>query len=61
MEKLFGFPLLLLMDVAPDPVHPLPWGALVVLLAIVFILAVSFVAGLVFLLIWLKRRKPASP
>jgi hypothetical protein len=61
MENLLGFALLLLMDVAPDPVHPLPWGALVVLLGIVFVLAVSFVAGLVFLLIWFKRRKAGSP
>jgi uncharacterized membrane protein len=60
MENLFGFALLLLMDVAPDPVHPLPWGALVGLLMIVFVLAVSFIAGLVFLLIWFKRRKASS-
>lgn len=55
MGNLFG--LILLLDVAPDPVHPIPWGALIVLLAIVFVLAVSFVAGLVFILIWLKRRR----
>jgi len=64
MKELFGL-VLLLLDVAPDPVHPIPWGALIVLLAIVFVLAVSFVAGLVFLLIWFKRRRsaghPSSP
>jgi hypothetical protein len=59
MENLFGLVLLLLLDVSPDPVHP--WGALIVLLAIVFVLAVSFTSGLVFLLIWLKRRKAGSP
>ena len=61
MENLLGLVLLVLLDVAPDPVRPLPWGALIVLLAITFILAVSFVAGLVFLLIWFKRRKAGSP
>jgi flagellin-like protein len=61
MENLFGLVLLFLLDVSPDPVHPVPWGALIVLLAIVFVLAVSFAAGLVFLLIWLKRRKADSP
>ena len=59
--NLFGPVLLGLLDVAPDPVRPLPWGALIVLLAIIFILAVSFVAGLVFLLIWFKRRKAGLP
>ena len=53
--------MLLLLDVRPDPVHPLPWGALIVLLVIVFVLALSFVASLVFLLIWFKRRKAGSP
>lgn len=60
MENLSRLGLLLLLDVPRDPVHPLPWGALVVLLMIVFVLAVSFVAGLVFLLIRLKRRKAGS-
>lgn len=60
MKDPFGLVLLLLLDVAPDPVRPLPWGALIVLLAIVFVLAVSFVAGLIFLLIWFKRRKAGS-
>jgi hypothetical protein len=58
MEDLFG--LVLLLDAAPEPVSSLPWAALIILLAIVFVLAVSFVAGLVFLLIWLKRRKAGS-
>lgn len=48
---------LLLFDVRVDPVSPLPWGALIVLLAVVFVLAVAFAAGIVALLIWLKRRK----
>jgi hypothetical protein len=56
MKELLGL-VLLMLDVAPDPVHPIPWGALIVLLAIIFVLAVSFVAGLVFVLIWLKRRR----
>jgi hypothetical protein len=60
MKDLFGLVLLLLLDVPRDPARPLPWGALIVLLAIVFVLAVSFVAGLVFLLIRLKRRKTGS-
>ena len=50
-------PLFLLLDARADPVSPVPWGALILLLAIVFVLAVSFVAGLVALLIWFKRRK----
>ncbi|MEP6818227.1 MAG: hypothetical protein ABJA18_01755 [bacterium] len=49
--------LLLLLDARVDPVSPVPWGALMLLLVIVFVLAVGFVAGLVVLLIWLKRRK----
>lgn len=49
--------LLLLLDVRVDPASAVPWGALILLLAIVFVLAVGFVAGLVALLIWLKRRK----
>jgi len=61
MKNLFGLVLLLLLDVSPAPVHPVPWGALIVLLVIIFVLAVSFSAGLVFLLIWLKRRKAGSP
>jgi len=60
MENVFAIVALLLLDVRPDPVHPLPWGALLVLLAIVFCLAVLFAAGLVFLLIWVKRRKAGS-
>jgi hypothetical protein len=48
--------LTLLFDVPPDPVR-LPWGALIVLLGIVFVLAVGLVAGLVVFLIWFKRRQ----
>ena len=50
-------PLFLLLDARADPVSPVPWGALILLLVIVFVLAIGFVAGLVALLIWLKRRK----
>ena len=49
--------LFLLFDVRADPVSPVPWGALILLLVIVFVLAVGLVAGLVALLIWFKRRK----
>ena len=49
--------MLLMLDVRVDPVSAVPWGALILLLVIVFVLAVAFVAGLVALLIWLKRRK----
>ncbi|MGH9928038.1 MAG: hypothetical protein ACREA9_02295 [Pyrinomonadaceae bacterium] len=47
----------LLLDVSPDPVTSLPWGALILLLVIVFVLSVAFVGALVALLIWFKRRK----
>ena len=50
-------PSLFLFDVRVDPVSSSPWGALIVLLVVVFVLAVAFVAGLVGLLIWFKRRK----
>lgn len=50
-------PLFLLLDARADPVSPVAWGALILLLVIVFVLAVGFVAGLVALLIWFKRRK----
>jgi uncharacterized iron-regulated membrane protein len=50
-------PLLLLLDARADPLSPVPWGALILLLVIVFVLAVGFVAGLVALLIWFKRRQ----
>ena len=49
--------LLSLVDAAPNPVGVFSWGALVLLLAIIFILAVGLMAGLVFLLIRLKRRE----
>ena len=48
---------LFLLDVRPDPVSAVPWVALIVMLVIVFVLAVAFVAGLVFVLIRVKRRK----
>jgi flagellin-like protein len=46
-----------LLDVRVDPVSAVPWGALIVLLAVVFVLAVALVAGLLALLIWNKRKK----
>jgi hypothetical protein len=38
-------------------VNVLPWSALIVLLVVVFMLAVAFAAGMVVLLVWLKRRR----
>jgi len=61
MENVFGVMLFLLLDVPAEPSHIVSWGALILLLVIVFVLAVSFTAGLVFLLIRLKRRKANSP
>jgi hypothetical protein len=49
--------LALLLDARVDPVSPLPWGALIALLVVVFVLAVGLTAGIVVLLIWIKRRK----
>ena len=51
---------LLLLDARVDPVSAVPWEALILLLVIVFVLAVAFVAGLVALLIWRKRRKATN-
>jgi len=50
-------PILFLLDAAADPGGVVPWGALIVLLGVVFILAAGFMVGLVFLLIRVKRRK----
>jgi hypothetical protein len=50
--------LFLLLDARVDPVSRPGWVALIPLLVIiVFVLAVAFAAGIVVLLIWLKRRK----
>jgi hypothetical protein len=49
--------LLLLMDVAPNPVETGSFAVVILLLVVIMGLAVAFAAGLVFLLIWLKRRK----
>ena len=49
--------LVMLLDVASAPVGGVNWGVLILLLAVVFVLAVGFAAGLVFLLIRIKRRK----
>jgi hypothetical protein len=48
---------LFLLDAAVEPAGVVGWGALVLLLVAIFVLAVGFAACLVFLLIWLKRRK----
>jgi hypothetical protein len=53
--------LLAFLDVRADPINVVSWGPLVLLLVFVFVLAVLFTAALVFLLIWLKRRKANSP
>ena len=47
----------LLMDVSPGSSGVVSWGALILILVIIMVLAVMFAGGLVFLLIWLKRRK----
>jgi uncharacterized iron-regulated membrane protein len=47
----------LLLDVRVDPVSPVAWTALIVLLITVLVLAASLVAGLVAFLIWWKRKK----
>ena len=49
--------LFLLLDVRPDPVSAVPWGALIFLLMVVFLLAGTLTAGLVVLLIWHKRKQ----
>jgi hypothetical protein len=61
MENLSEVMLMTFIDVSPDPVRAVSWGPLILLLVIIFVLAVSFMAGLVFLLIRLKRRKADSP
>ena len=60
MRPLIYLAIALLFDVRADPVNPVSWGSLVLLLVIAFVLAMSFMAGLVFLLIWHKRRKISS-
>lgn len=57
---------LLVLDVAPEPTNVVSWGVLVLLLAIVFVLAVSITAALLFLLIRFNRRaapqfQPSNP
>jgi len=49
--------LLFLVDAAPNPVGEFSWGAMILLLVIIFILAVGLMTGLVFLLIRRKRRE----
>jgi hypothetical protein len=60
MENVFGIAMSLAFDARADPVNVVSWGPLLLLLVVVFVLAVSFAAALVFLLIWLKRRKAGS-
>jgi hypothetical protein len=55
--KNFSALLFLFFDVRPGPVNLVSWTTLIVLLGVIFVLAVSFAAGLVFLLIRLKQRK----
>ncbi len=58
MENLF---LLFFLDAAAaEPVNVVSWGVLALILAIVFVLAVSFTAGLVFILIRFKRSRRGS-
>lgn len=47
----------LLLDVSPDPVNIVPWGIIILLIVVVFVLAVTLTAGIVLLLIKFKRRK----
>lgn len=51
--------LLFLLDVPAhgERIASDPWVPLLLLILAVFVLAVGFSGGLVFLLIWLKRRK----
>ncbi|MEK6283619.1 MAG: hypothetical protein AABN95_24955 [Acidobacteriota bacterium] len=48
---------LFLLDVAAAPMQSVGWVTIVILLAVILLLSVAFAGGLVFLLIWLKRRK----
>jgi hypothetical protein len=48
---------ILLLDVSPNPVGGGSGVLLILLLGIILFLAAAFAGGLVFLLIWLKRRK----
>ena len=45
------------LDVRVAPAEPVGWGVLIALLAVVLILSAGFASGLVFLLVWIKRRK----
>ncbi|MDQ5847330.1 MAG: hypothetical protein M3539_18755 [Acidobacteriota bacterium] len=49
--------LLFYLDVRVAPSEPVGWGVLIALLAVVLILSIGFASGLVFLLVWMKRRK----
>lgn len=48
---------LFLLDAAIEPTGVVGWGGLLLLLVVILLMAVGFMAGLVFLLIRLKRRK----
>jgi len=51
---------LFLLDVRVDPVSPVPWAGLIVLLLIVFVLAVSLIAGLVLVALVETQKDPRS-
>jgi hypothetical protein len=53
--------LLLLLDVPPPgPAQSVGWGVIIALLVVILVLSVAFAGGLVFLLIWYKRRKQGN-
>ena len=51
---------LLLMDIRPEPIGETGWLQLVLLSGVVLVLSVMFAAGLVFFLVWYKRRQRSS-
>jgi hypothetical protein len=53
--------LVFLFDVPVEPVSAVPWGALIFLLMVVFLLAGALTAGLVVFLIWHKRKQAKPP
>ena len=49
----------LLLDVAPDPVHVVGWGALILIAIVVFVFIFALMIGFVILL--KRRRRRAGP
>jgi|GraSoiStandDraft_53_1057289.scaffolds.fasta_scaffold203778_1 uncharacterized iron-regulated membrane protein len=49
----------LLLDVAPDPVHVVGWGALILIAILGFVFVFSLIIGFVILL--KRRRRGSSP